>query len=120
MKEFYEASPSDVSALRMENDLLMHEVVHLRGRLGAAERRLKGSASGGRATGEVASLKAQLRKARTANRESSRRAKRYREADRDVRMLVKRLNTSPLGPVLRRRAGFKALVEKYGGKSSVG
>jgi hypothetical protein len=125
MKPVHESDVSDVASLRMENDLLIQEVRHLRGRVAAAERALKNhdariqaavKVAVREANAKTATARANARKARMARREAAERARTYRQADRDMRRLVRRLNTSPLGPLLRRRAGFRTLVDRYGGE----
>lgn len=81
-------TPDDVDALRMENELLSFEVRFLRARLGLA----------GKGTGANVSM----------NRLSH-----LEEAENDLVLLVRRLSTSPLGPLLRRSGNFRTLEERY-------
>lgn len=84
--DFY--TPADPNVLRMENELLAFEVRFLRARLGLS----------GRGPGSSASL----------NRLSQ-----LEEAERDLVLLVRRLSSSPLGPVLRRSGNFRTLEQRY-------
>lgn len=80
--------PTDLDALRMENELLAFEVRFLRSRLGWT----------GRGAVSSASL------SRLAHLE---------EAERDLALLIGRLAGSPLGPVLRVRGNFRTLESRY-------
>jgi hypothetical protein len=80
--------PSDVDVLRMENELLAFEVRFLKARLG-------GTAEG---LGSLGSLS---------------RLTRLEEAEKDLVLLLRRLGSSPLGPLLRRRKSFRTLEERY-------
>lgn len=80
--------PTDLDALRMENELLAFEVSFLRSRLGW--------------TGRSAVASASL--SRLAHLE---------EAERDLVLLVGRLARSPLGPVLRVSGNFRTLEGRY-------
>lgn len=94
MNPLHQSSTADVSGLQMENNLLIHENRLLRARLTDAERlmrQLRGADTDGGPT--LADL---------------------RQAHEDMRHLVKRLNNSGMGPLLRRKAGFRTLVERYG------
>ena len=84
--DFY--APTDADVLRMENELLAFEVRFLKARLG-------GSAEG---LGSLASLS---------------RVTYLEEAEQDLVLLLKRLNSSPLGPLVRRRKNFRTLEERY-------
>lgn len=94
--EFY--TPTDMDALRMENELLAFEVRFLKARM-AQPGKLRGSST-------------------SLNRLSS-----LEEAERDLVLLLRRMSTSPLGPVLRRSKSFRTLEQRYlysenGGQSS--
>jgi hypothetical protein len=80
--------PSDVDVLRMENELLAFEVRFLKARLG-------GTAEG---LGSLGSLS---------------RLTRLEEAEKDLVLLLRRLGSIPLGPLLRRRKSFRTLEERY-------
>jgi hypothetical protein len=84
--DFY--TPTDLDMLRMENELLAFEVRFLRARLGWP----------GRGSGSSPSL------TRLAQLE---------EAESDLVLLVRRMSSSPLGPFLRLRGGFRTLEERY-------
>jgi len=74
--------------LRMENELLAFEVRFLRARLGWP----------GRGSGSSPSLN---------------RLAQLEEAESDLVLLVRRMSSSPLGPFLRLRGGFRTLEERY-------
>jgi hypothetical protein len=84
--DFY--APTDADVLRMENELLGFEVRFLKARLG-------GSAEG---LGSLASLS---------------RITHLEEAEKDLVLLLRRLGSSPLGPLMRRRRSFRTLEERY-------
>ena len=84
--DFY--APTDADVLRMENELLGFEVRFLKARLG-------GSAEG---LGSLASLS---------------RIRHLEEAEKDLVLLLRRLGSSPLGPLMRRRRSFRTLEERY-------
>jgi hypothetical protein len=81
--------PSDAHALAMENELLRHEVRHLRARLNS---------------GFAAAV---------IDPETSPRAARNERAHEDLVWLLRRLDSSPAGFGLRRMAGFRTLLERY-------
>lgn len=85
-------TPTKIDLLRMENELLAFEVRFLKARLAQAAR-VPGSA--------VASPPAMSRLVH------------LEEAENDLVLLVKRLGSSPLGPILRRSADFRTLEERY-------
>ena len=84
--DFY--TPTDLDALRMENELLSFEVRFLRSRLGW--------------TGRSAVASASLN--RLAHME---------EAERDLVLLIGRISSSPLGPILRASGNFRTLEGRY-------
>jgi hypothetical protein len=84
--DFY--TPTDLDALRMENELLSFEVRFLRSRLGWTGRGATSSAS--------------------LNRISQ-----MEEAERDLVLLVGRMSRSPAGPILRASGNFRTLEERY-------
>ncbi len=84
--EFY--TPTDMDALRMENELLAFEVRFLKARMGHP----------GGVRGSSTSL----------NRLSS-----LEEAERDLVLLLRRMSTSWMRPLLRRSESFRALERRY-------
>jgi hypothetical protein len=84
--DFY--TPTDLDVLRMENELLAFEVRFLRARLGLP----------GRVSGSSPSLN---------------RLAQLEEAESDLVLLVRRMSSSPLGPVLRLRGEFRTLEDRY-------
>jgi len=92
-----ESSPLDAAQLKRENDLLTNEVQRLRAELARLTPR---GESSGTPVGQP-----------DAGRAPDERA---RQALEDITWLVDRLSHSPLGPVLRARPGFRAMLERYG------
>lgn len=84
--DFY--TPADLEALRMENELLSFEVRFLRSKTGWTGR------------GAVSSV-------------SLSRMAQLEEAEGDLVLLVRRMSSSPLGPLLRVRRNFRTLEERY-------
>lgn len=93
MNPLHQSSPDELVSLQMENNLLTHEVRLLRAQLAAAKK---------------------WRKNREREDLEQGSSPEQKQAFEDLRYLVDRLNGSSLGPVLRRRAGFRTLVERYG------
>ena len=85
--DFY--TPTDIDALRMENELLAFEVRFLKAQLAETERL----------------------KARLAEAENS--IERLERAERDFVLLLRRLADSPFGWFLRLRRGFRNLEQQY-------
>lgn len=88
--DFY--TPDDIDLLRMENELLAFEVRFLKARLNEP--------SGGvpRASGPAMSLS---------------RLQHLEDAEKDLKLLVRRLRESPFGAVLRRSKNFRGLERRY-------
>jgi len=84
--EFY--TPTDMDRLRMENELLAFEVRYLKAR------------SGGPA--EVSGAPVSLS-----------RMTHLEEAETDLKLLLRRIQNSPLGPVARTNKSFRTLNERY-------
>ena len=84
--EFY--TPSDIDLLRMENELLAFEVRFLKAR------------SGGQP--EVAGSPISLS-----------RMTHLEEAETDLKLLLRRIQNSPLGPVARTNKNFRTMNERY-------
>ncbi|MEO9324939.1 hypothetical protein ABFT23_15700 [Nocardioides sp. C4-1] len=93
MRPLHHTQPDEVTTVAMENDLLRLEVAHLRARLKSAESELlfpgkpAPTASAG-ADGDADPLS-------------------------DLRWLLQRIEATPLAHVLRRRSGYRRLVETY-------
>jgi hypothetical protein len=85
-RDFY--TPTDVDALRMENELLAFEVRFLKAQTGMS----------GKGNGASTSLN------RIAHLE---------EAEQDLVLLVGRMSRSPVGALLRRKQEFRTLEERY-------
>lgn len=95
----------NVEEANLENQLLHLELQVVRGKLKAAEDELPGSRSGTRAGGRdyVVVDKAEYDDLLMARS--------------NLRWLVRRLGTAPLGPVLRLRPGFRRLEQKWATES---
>ncbi len=85
-------TPTKIDLLRMENELLTFEIRFLKARLAGPAR-----GSGSAPTGST----------------SMSRLVHLEEAENDLVLLVRRLGSSPLGPLLRRSANFRTLEERY-------
>jgi hypothetical protein len=84
-------SEPDPTQLRMENDLLQHEITYLRSELRQAQERL--DAEGPEIDPAVAEELAEARK--------------------DLRWLLRRLDAPPIGWLVRRRSGFQNLWSRW-------
>ncbi len=139
--DFY--SPTDADMLRMENELLAFEVRFLKARLGRSERGLGVSTPLSRisylaeAKGEVVLLLQRLGSSPLGpvfrlNRDYRRLESRYlysaepqgppdspqqiahlEGAERDLTLLLRRLQRPPLGLLFRRRKSFRTLQDRY-------
>ncbi len=98
------AETRDARALAQENELLRYEVTHLRGRLAAAEKQAR------RLAKEIAA------KADSPATSSAPGQQRSGDARDDLVRLLRKLDRSPAGPLMRTRKGFRALRDKYLGK----
>jgi hypothetical protein len=96
MEPLKPASTDEVGSLLMENELLRYEVKHLRARLAAAGTVPEPVKRKGKGKPKVEPVA-----------EPS-------QAEADLVWLLNRLNSSPLGAVLRRADGFRTLLERYG------
>ena len=123
MRPLHTLDARDLASLQMENELLAHEVRHLRARLAQSERASEKARAAGRK--ELAEklkdmrvrFKQEKKLRRASDRENARLKRRLakaRAAEDDLRWLLNRLNDSPLGPFVRRRKGYLALTDKYG------
>jgi hypothetical protein len=102
-----------IQALRLENDLLTGELLRLR------------LAGGARSTSSDLAEQAPVTSATGASLDAAPALMSpvappespvgdAQQVLTDLRWLLARLSESPLGVVLRRRAGFRALIERYG------
>jgi hypothetical protein len=87
--------PSDIDKLRMENELLTFEVEYLRNVV--AE---KGRSSQQAATADALGI-------------SSEETEELKQARSDLRWVLRRLDGSPIGWILRRRQGFASLTNRW-------
>ena len=124
--DFY--TPTDIDALRMENELLAFEVrflktqvakvEQLRSRLAKVEREAEREAEQltsrlAKAEREAEQLTSRLAKVeREAEQLRSRLAKAAR-AEQDLVLLLRRLANSPLGWFFRLKKGFRVLEQRY-------
>lgn len=93
-------------ALRLENDLLTGELLRLR---------LAGvRAAPGTPIPSVAESSGAAANTSVASSAGGPTPEAYEQVVADMRWLLARLSNSPFGFVLRRRQGFRALVERYG------
>lgn len=106
MKPVYlpEQAPG-IAELQMENDLLVHENRVLRARLDGEVGTEEPGGPQGAPNGRTSSR---------TDRSDDRDRERLERAYYDLRWLVRRLNRSPLGIILRRWKGFRKLVDRYG------
>ncbi len=86
--DFY--TPTNIDALRMENELLAFEVRFLKAQLAEFER-------------STPQLEGRLAKAE----------RRLEHAENDLVLLLRRLSNSPLGPFLRLRQSFRTLEQRH-------
>ena len=84
--DFY--TPTDMDALRMENELLAFEVSFLKARMAGTRKR----------AGSTSSLS---------------RVSHLEEAEQDLVLLLRRMGSSPIGALLRRNKSFRILEERY-------
>ena len=88
-REHFVPDPA-VADLRMENDLLKYELIHLQARLASLE--------------ELLAQQPELEAEQLA---------RLRSAERDLVWLLRKLNSPPLGFISRSRAGFRNLWQRW-------
>lgn len=113
--------PDDPVALRMENDLLMLEVEHLRGHVrdmpkeADSLRRHLARAEQLRAQAESQHVRAESQLARAESQLAAERERveQLTRARSDLRWLLRRLDGSPAGFMLRRFEGFRTLMDRW-------
>jgi hypothetical protein len=98
VNELHESSARDHVTLQMENELLALEVRYLRARLKSMEHEVAGGT--------------RLSPSELQQRFTELSAE-HRRVLGDMRWMLRRLNESPIGPMLRRMGGFRALLERY-------
>lgn len=109
--DFY--TPTDIDALRMENELLAFEVRFLKTRLAEHDRTVAEQKSQpSRAWQPAEDLRKRPDKTERASISPQRKAQLER-AEKDLTLLLERLSGSPLGPLLRRRKSFRDLEQRY-------
>lgn len=97
--DFY--TPTDIDALRMENELLSLEIRFLKARFADIRRAIEE---------ETAQYREQMQRAR---RISPQRRAELETAEKDLISLLRKLLGGPLGPLLRRRKSFRDLEQRY-------
>jgi hypothetical protein len=124
VKPLRQSSIDDLASLQMENELLMHEIRYLRARVTSAERAVADASSAQGAAPKPANpapVAAEARpkpaKAAASKPESGAAPvaveEAHRQTEADLRWLLRRLDESPLGPLLRRKQGFRTLLSRY-------
>jgi len=115
MKATRRPDPDDLAALQLENQLLTQEVRFLRANLKVMERAATDPDQTAAGAAAAKTLKATKKgRGKKTTEVSAAELKRLQTADEDVRWLVRRLDDSGLGRLLRTRGGFKTLIERYG------
>jgi hypothetical protein len=102
--DFYK--PTDIDALRMENELLSFEVRFLKTQLTEAEQLRSRLA-------EAEQLRSRLAEAEQEAEQLRSRLAKAERAEQDLVLLLRRLANSPLGWFFRRRKGFRVLEQRY-------
>ena len=106
--DFYK--PTDIDALRMENEFLAFEVRFLKAQLAEAKRLKSRLEESERSKAELSSRLAESERSKA---ELSSRLAKSERAEEDLALLLRRLGSSPLGPVFRLKQGFRTLEERY-------
>jgi DNA repair exonuclease SbcCD ATPase subunit len=116
--DFYK--PTDIDALRMENELLTFEVRFLKTQLTEAEqlrsRLAEAEQLGSRlaeAEQEAEQLGSRLAEAEQEAQQLRSRLAKAERAEQDLVLLLRRLANSPLGWFFRRKKGFRVLEQRY-------
>ena len=103
--DFY--TPTDVDALRMENELLAFEVRFLKARFAEPEKfRTKLEEAEAQLEEARAQLEDRLEEARSS-------VARFEGAEADLVLLLRRLADSPAGWLFRRKPAFRELERRY-------
>ena len=106
--DFYK--PTDIDALRMENELLTFEVRFLKTQLTEAEQLRSRLAE---AEQEAEQLRSRLAEAEQEAEQLRSRLAKAERAEQDLVLLLRRLANSPLGWFFRRKKGFRVLEQRY-------
>lgn len=110
MQPLNPARPDELSSLMMENELLRFEVAHLRSRLAVATTRpTKGGTKGAAKTPATTTATTPVTGTARATIDAARRQTAYD----DLVWLLRRLDGSPAGFLLRRVEGFRTLRGRY-------
>ncbi len=100
--DFY--TPTDIDALRMENELLTFEVRFLKAQLSARETEAERSATELKSRLEECERSAELLRERLAEAE---------RAEQDLILLLRRMANSPLGWFFGLKQNFRILEQRY-------
>jgi DNA repair exonuclease SbcCD ATPase subunit len=114
--DFY--TPTDIDALRMENELLAFEAHYLRGQLSArlAEYERSATESKNRLEESERRLEESERRLAESERSAAQLRERLAEAERaeqDIVLLLQRLANSPFGWFFASRQNFRILEQRY-------
>ncbi len=114
--DFY--TPTDIDALRMENELLAFEARYLKGQLSArmAEYERSATESKNRLEESERRLEESERRLEESERSAAQLRERLAEAERaeqDIVLLLQRLANSPLGWFFASRQNFRILEQRY-------
>ena len=112
--DFY--TPTDIDALRMENELLAFEVRFLKTQLAETERLETERLENERLENER--LRSRLEESERSVAQIRSRLEESERAEKDLVLLLRRLANSPLGPFFRRRQGFRTLEQRYLGSDA--
>ncbi len=97
--DFY--TPTGIDTLRMENELLTFEVRFLKTQLAETERL------------ENERLRRRLEESERSVAELKSRLEESERAEKDLALLLRRLGSSPLGPLFRVKTSFRTLERRY-------
>jgi hypothetical protein len=128
VKPLRQSSIDDLASLQMENELLMHEIRYLRARVTSAERQASHVSRAQRAAPKPEKPAKSAKSERIAEEDRPMPGTAasdpeggaghavemtHRQAEEDLRWLLRRLDESPLGLLLRRKQGFRTLLSRY-------
>jgi DNA repair exonuclease SbcCD ATPase subunit len=115
-EDFY--TPTDIDALRMENELLAFEARYLRGQMSARVAEYERSAT--ELKNRLEESERRLEESERRLEESDRSAAQLRErlaeaelAEQDIALLLQRLANSPFGWFFASRQNFRILEQRY-------
>lgn len=94
----------DAKDLRVENDLLIHEVAYLRGLVNNLQEQV--NAASDRHKAERSAAEAARKSLAVASKDLA-------TAKKDIAWILERLDRSPIGWIIRRRTGFQKLAARW-------